>query len=160
VNRALIDGLDELEHVTFHDLYEVYPDFDVDVEREQAMLTEHDVIVLHHPLLWYSTPALLKQWEDLVLEHGWAYGKHGTALYGKRVMSAITAGGSEEAYRPNGFHEHTIEELLLPLRKTANLCGMSYLPPFVVYGTLGMNAPEIEEHARAYRSVLEALSKG
>ena len=47
-------------------------------EREQELLLEHDVIVFQHPFYWYSTPAILKEWQDLVLEHGWAYGDGGT----------------------------------------------------------------------------------
>ena len=160
VNRALARGLDTLEGVTFHDLYEAYPDFDVDVRREQSLLLEHDIIVLQHPLFWYSTPALIKQWEDLVLEHGWAYGHEGTALYGKKMMSAITTGGSEAAYQHEGYHRSTIEELLLPLKKTANLCGMEYLPPFVVYGTLTMTPDAMERQAARYRSTLMELVEG
>ena len=56
----------------------------------------HDVVVVQHPFYWYSTPALVKQWEDLVLEHGWAYGTGGTALRGKQWLSAITTGGRED----------------------------------------------------------------
>lgn len=160
VNRAMTRGLDSIDGVTFHDLYEAYPDFDIDVKREQALLLQHDVIVLQHPLFWYSTPALLKQWEDLVLEHGWAYGSHGTALYGKKVLSAITAGGSEAAYQHDGYHQTTIDELLLPIKKTANLCGMEYLPPFVVYGTLEMSPEQMKEHAANYRRKLEELAGG
>lgn len=160
VNRILADSVRDLDFGTFHDVYEEYPDFDIDVRREQALLLEHDVIVLQHPLYWYSTPALLKQWEDLVLEHGWAYGAHGTALYGKTMMSAISTGGGEAAYQVNGYHQHTIDELLLPIERTAGLCGMSYLPPFVVYGTLNMAPGEIRDHARAYRSRLEGLAEG
>ena len=37
--------------MTFHDLYEAYPDFDIDVRREQALLLAHDVIVLPAPVL-------------------------------------------------------------------------------------------------------------
>jgi len=118
VNRVLIRGLDRLEGVTFHDLYEAYPDFDVDVEREQALLSEHDAVVLHHPFFWYSTPALVKQWEDLVLTHGWAYGSKGTALQGKTMMSAITTGGSEAAYQPGGHNRFTVSELLRPIEQT------------------------------------------
>ena len=66
-----------LRGVTFHDLYELYPDFDVQVEQEQELLISHDMIILQHPFYWYSCPPLLKQWIDLVLEHGWAYGKEG-----------------------------------------------------------------------------------
>jgi len=84
LNRALLTAARDLAHPpTIHDLYESYPDVDVDVVREQELLTEHDVIVCQHPLFWYSTPALVKQWFDLVLEHGWAYGSSGHALRGK-----------------------------------------------------------------------------
>ena len=77
VNRVLIRDIPGIEGVTFHDLYETYPDFDIDVAREQELLLAHDTIVLHHPFFWYSTPAMLKEWQDLVLEHGWAYGSGG-----------------------------------------------------------------------------------
>jgi len=160
VNRVLIRDLDRIEGVTFHDLYEAYPDFDVDVEREQALLVEHDVIVLHHPFFWYSTPPLIKQWEDLVLEHGWAYGREGTALRGKVMMSAITTGGREVAYQPGGHNRFTIAELLRPIEQTAVLCGLDYLPPFVVYGTHGMPQHEIAAHAADYHRTLRALSRG
>lgn len=33
VNRALIQGLEDMEGVTFHDLYEAYPDFDFTSQR-------------------------------------------------------------------------------------------------------------------------------
>jgi glutathione-regulated potassium-efflux system ancillary protein KefG len=36
-----------------------------------------------HLLYWYSTPAILKEWQDLVLEHVFAYGHEGTKLHGK-----------------------------------------------------------------------------
>ena len=98
VNQRLIEAVRDLPGVTFHDLYQLYPDLDIDVAREQELLVEHDVIVMQHPLFWYSTPAMLKEWQDLVLEHGWAYGHDGTALHGKILLTATTAGGSETAY--------------------------------------------------------------
>jgi len=61
-----------------------------------------------------DTPPLLKQWEDLVLEHGWAYGRSGTALRGKHAMHIITAGGREEAYQHEGYNRFTMRELLAP----------------------------------------------
>ena len=129
VNRRLVEAVRSLSGVTFHDLYEQYPDFDIDVRHEQKLLVEHDVIVMQHPLYWYSTPALLKEWQDLVLEHGWAYGGGGTALRGKLLLTATTAGGSEEAYCRTGQNSRTLRELLAPIERTAALCGMTYLPP-------------------------------
>jgi glutathione-regulated potassium-efflux system ancillary protein KefG len=157
VHRRLVDAVEDLPGITFHDLYEAYPDFDVDVRHEQELLARHDVIVLQHPLFWYSTPPLVKQWEDLVLEHGWAYGTGGSALHGKRLLSAISAGGPERAYRPGGYNRFSLRQLLTPLEQTARLCGMEYLPPFVVFGTHRLGDQAIGEATREYRSLLEAL---
>ena len=88
----------EVRGVTFHDLYELYPDFDVQIDQEQELLISHDMIILQHPFYWYSCPPLLKQWIDLVLEHGWAYGKEGNTLKGKKMFNAISTGGSPDAY--------------------------------------------------------------
>ena len=80
VNKVLIEGVRKLKNVTFNDLYEEYPDFQIDLKREQQLLLEHDRIIWHHPLYWYSVPALMKEWFDIVLEYGWAYGAGGNAL--------------------------------------------------------------------------------
>jgi glutathione-regulated potassium-efflux system ancillary protein KefG len=143
--------------VTVNDLYECYPDFDIDVPREQTLLEEHQLIVLQHPFYWYSTPAILKEWQDLVLEHGWAYGRDGKALEGKIMLTATTTGGREEAYERAGSNRYTLRQLLAPIEQTARLCGMEYLPPFVVYGTHQLTETSIDRHAADYRRVLEAL---
>ena len=156
IQRALANAVRGVEGVTFHDLYEAYPDFHIDVAREQALLTEHDVIVFH----WYSTPAILKQWEDLVLEHGWAYGDNGNALRGKWWMHAMSTGGSAEAYCSEGHNRYTIRQLLSPLEQTAMLCGMVFLPPLVVHSSFRVTDAELHEHARQYRSLLEGLRDG
>ena len=160
INRRLAEAVRDLEGTTLHDLYEAYPEFDVDVRREQRLLEAHEIIVLQHPFFWYSTPPLVKQWEDLVLEHGWAYGSSGTALAGKRGLSAITTGGRAEAYRTGGHNRFTMRQLLAPLEQTFTLCGMEYLPPFIVHGAHGMTVEEIRRHARDYRRTVEALRDG
>ena len=160
VNRHLVRAVEHLDDVTFNDLYECYPDLSIDVKREQKLLVEHDVIVLQHPFYWYSTPAIVKEWEDLVLEHGWAYGQDGTALRGKILLSAITAGGGESAYHKEGYNRFTVGELLAPIAQTAYLCGMAYLPPFVVHGTHALSEAEILGQAEDYRRVICALRDG
>lgn len=155
--RHLVQAVRDLDGVTFHDLYEAYPDFDVDVKREQALLEAHDAIVLQHPFYWYSTPPLIKQWIDLVLVYGWAYGQGGTALVGKRFLNAITAGGAEESYGTQGLHRFTVRELLAPIEQTVHLCNMHFLAPFVVHGTHAMDDAGFARGALAYRARLEAL---
>jgi len=77
VNKRLIEPLSNVEGVTFHDLYDSYPDLYIDVEREKSLLLENDIIIFHHPFYWYSSPAIIKEWQDLVLEFGFAYGPGG-----------------------------------------------------------------------------------
>lgn len=158
VHRRLLAVVPADPRITVHDLYEAYPDFDIDVPREQQLLSAHDVFVFQHPFFWYSTPPLLKQWEDLVLEHGWAYGRRGTALRGKRVLHAISAGGRAEAYQPGGYNRFTVSELLAPLAQTAHLCGMRWLPPFVVHGTHRLSSGDIDLHAARYGALLTRLA--
>jgi glutathione-regulated potassium-efflux system ancillary protein KefG len=160
VNKVLVEHIRNLPGVTFHDLYEAYPEFDITVKAEQDLLVAHDVIVFHHPFFWYSTPAILKEWQDLVLEHGWAYGREGTALRGKTMFSVVTTGGREEAYRRDGYNRFTMLELLAPIEQTAHLCGMEFLPPFVVHGTLRMAPGDMEAHGEDYRRLLTAVRDG
>lgn len=158
VNRQLLQAVLDLESVTIHDLYESYPSFHINIRREQELLTSHDIIVFHHPFYWYSSPAILKEWQDLVLEHGFAYGQGGSALRGRRLLSAITTGGSEQTYSRQGYNYFTIRELLTPFEQTAQLCGMEYLPPFVVQGTHQIREQSlISRYAQDYRAVILAL---
>lgn len=160
VHTWLSRAVRELPGVTFHDLYEAYPDQDVDVRREQALLVEHDVIVFQHPFYWYSVPPLLKQWMDLVLEHGWAYGSSGTALRGKVLQVAMSAGGREMAYGPEGFNRFTFREFVAPVEATARLCGMDFREPWVIAGTHVMTSSEAEDAGRSYAALVTALGEG
>jgi glutathione-regulated potassium-efflux system ancillary protein KefG len=158
INRQLVEPLKALKHVTFHDLYEAYPNFYIDVKREQDLVLSHDIIVFMHPFYWYSTPAILKEWQDLVLAHGFAYGEKGTALHGKKLLSVLSTGGPEQAYQPEGRNRFTIKQLLAPFDQTAYLCGMEYLPPFVVHNTLHLSDADIKQHAKELERVMIGLS--
>ncbi len=162
VNRRLVEAIRSLDGVTLHDVYEAYPTLDIDVRREQALLARHDAIVFQHPFYWYSVPAILKEWQDLVLEHGWAYGEGGRALAGKITLNAISTGGPESAYRKDGANRFTMRELLSPWDQTAHLCGMRFLAPFVTHAALRVGAGKGGEAMMApqrdrYVRLLEAL---
>ncbi|MCV5747032.1 NAD(P)H-dependent oxidoreductase, partial [Escherichia coli] len=77
--------------MTCVDLYGEYPRFNINIDREQQRLREHDVVIFQFPLYWYSTPAILKEWQDLVLEYGFAYGTEGTELQGKTMLCVLSA---------------------------------------------------------------------
>jgi glutathione-regulated potassium-efflux system ancillary protein KefG len=157
VNRRLADAVRGLPGVTVHDLYDAYPDFDIDVEHEKKLLLAHDIIVWQHPFYWYSAPALLKEWQDHVLEWGWAYGPEGNALAGKRFLPVLTTGGPDHAYHPDGNNRFTIRQLLTPLEATVHLCKMVFVPPLVVHGTHRLTDDHIVAAGLRYRRVLEIL---
>lgn len=156
-NRALLAGVEEISGVTLHDLYEEYPDFFIDIEREQKLLATHDVIVWHFPFYMYSSPALLKQWMEIVLQSGWTHGPNGNALKGKIAFVTLTAAGRRELYTENGYHHHTIREFLFPFEQTAVLCNMTFLPPFVVHGTHLLTREQLRDYGALYLQLLEKM---
>ncbi len=160
VNRELIRAVEDLEGVTLRIMYDLYPEFSIDVEVEQEMLLAHDLVVWQHPFYWYSSPSLLKEWIDIVLQHGFAYGREGKALAGKKVMTTISSGGKREIYKEGGIRKYTIRQLLAPFEQTVKLCNMEYLPPFVVHGTHLLDAQGISEAAGDYRRVISSLRDG
>lgn len=160
VQRAMCAAIAGLDGVKVHDLYRAYPDFAINVRREQQLLLDHDIIVLQHPFYWYSSPALIKEWQDLVLENGWAYGPGGTQLAGKFMLSAVSTGGSAKAYDHDGRNRYEVHELLTPLNQTAHLCSMAFLQPFVIHAGRRMVAEALNAEAERYRDLVIALRDG
>jgi len=157
VHARLVTKAKNIPGVYLHDLYEAYPDFDIDIKREQSLLLKHDVVLFQHPFYWYSAPAIIKQWQDLVLQHGWAYGSEGRMLEGKAIANVLSSGGGAEAYRREGRNRFTIHELLAPFDQTAMLCHMRFMPPFVIQGTHRLHAADLEQYAVQYEMLLRNL---
>lgn len=132
-NRELLTAVDGLPFVDRRYLYDLYPDFDIDIEAEQQRLAAVDLIVVQHPIYWYSMPALLKLWIDEVFALGWAYGQDGNALAGKQLLWVVTTGADFKAYTPEGPHGHPFDVFVAPMRQTARFCGMEWLDPIIVH---------------------------
>ena len=105
INRTWMEELKKHEEITIHTLYQAYPDGKINVAHEQSLLESHDRIILQFPFYWYSTPPLLKQWQDEVLSYGWAYGEGGDKLHGKELGLAISTFGPKDSYQPTGYNQ-------------------------------------------------------
>lgn len=160
IHKALKKAIPETSDITFRDLYELYPDFNINIKQEQQLLNDHDIIIWQHPVYWYSVPPLLKQWIDMVLEFGWAYGPGGDKLKGKYVMNVVSAGGQRTVYNPEGRNRFTVRQFFAPLDQTVMLCNMKYLAPFVVHGTHSLTNDEIRDYASQYKMMLNKLLNG
>ncbi|EIR1746179.1 glutathione-regulated potassium-efflux system ancillary protein KefG [Shigella flexneri] len=149
-NRVLLKPATQLSNVTVHDLYAHYPDFFIDIPREQALLREHEVTVFQHPLYTYSCPALLKEWLDRVLSRGFASGPGGNQLAGKYWRNVITTGEPESAYRYDALNRYPMSDVLRPFELAAGMCRMHWLSPIIIYWARRQSAKELASHARAY----------
>jgi putative NADPH-quinone reductase len=150
VNRQLLDAARITPGVVVHDLYATYPDFYIDAKREQARIADADLLVFVHPVRWYAMPALLKEWIDVVFEAGWAYGPGATGLKDKGYLLAVTTGGAEAAYSPDGIHGHAFADFLPPYEQTARLCGMHWQAPLVLHGAHHASDEEVAAHIRRF----------
>ncbi len=133
-----------------HYLYDMYRNKPIDVRHEQQLLLQHDRIIFQFPIWWYSCPSLLKQWFDEVLTYGWAYGEGGNKLHGKEWGLAVTAGGSDYAYSPQGYNLFPLEQLLRPFEVTASMIGVTFLPVFAIYNALQVSQEELALKAEEY----------
>ena len=153
-NKALVENIPNSENFTFHDVYQEYPNFDIDIKKEQLLLSQHDIIIWHHPMYWYNCPPLMKQWIDMVLEYGWAYGKNGDALKDKIIFQVITTGANRESYCETGFNRFKFPSYLHAFNQTAKVCNMLYLPPFVIHDTFKTTKRDIEKISLVYKNLL------
>jgi NAD(P)H dehydrogenase (quinone) len=112
--------------------------FAPDVQAEIDKLLWSDLLILQFPVWWMGMPAIMKGWIDRVFALGIAYGGgrwfDRGRLAGKSTMLAITVGGNEQVYSPDGMYgsidivTHSINHAVL------GFSGFSVIEPFVVYG--------------------------
>ena len=156
---TLLDAIRDLPDLAVRSLYELYPEFDIDVTAEQQALEQADLVVWMGPLYWYTVPALLKHWFEKVLVRGFAYGTGGAGkLAGKDCLWVVTAGGDEKAFSAEGRHGHPLSVFEPVVEQTARYCGMKWQPPFVVLAAHEVRETVLQEHGLKLRQRLEAWS--
>lgn len=146
LNRRLLAAAREVPGVDVNDLYSSYPDFSIDIAAEQKRLARAQMLVLMHPIQWYSMPPLQKLWLDEVLAYDWAYGSTGTALQGKDFWLVASTGGPQESYHPQSYNRYFFDAFLPPYEQTAALCGMRFLPPLIQHGARSTPKEELAAH--------------
>ena len=122
-NKALIQGVKDLENITIRHIDELYGS-DIkafDIETEQKLLLESDRVIFQFPWYWYSSPAMIKAYQDEVLTYGFAYGSAGDKLNGKEFKIVTTVGAPDSAYQEGGWNKKSMNELLSTFQSIAKL---------------------------------------
>lgn len=150
-NRWKRELLQYTNEITIHEIYKEYPNWSIDVLKEQKLLEAHSNIIFQFPLYWYSYPPLLKKWMDDVFTHGWAYGSQGDKLKGKKLGIAMSIGDKKENYSPTGSISFTVDEVIAPFKASAVHVGAITLPYFAVFGASFQASDEdINQSAKDY----------
>ena len=161
-NRALHDAAARLPGVEIVDVAELYPDGRIDTDAEVARLLGADRLILQFPIQWYSTPPLMKAWQDAVLTRMMylAPQTEGAKLAGMPLLVVATAGNVEESYRPEGANLFPLIELLKPLQATAHRCGFVWADPYLVYEANRAGADVLSEAGEVYAERIELWRDG
>lgn len=139
------------DDITIHEIYKEYPDWKIDVPREQSLLEACNHVILQFPLYWYSYPPLLKKWFDDVFAYGWAYGSKGGKLKGKKLGLAMSTGDKQENYSPGGSVSFTVDEVITPFKASTVHVGAVALPYFAFFGaSFQASDEEIHRSAKEY----------
>lgn len=163
VNRRWLDEVRKYpDSFTVHNLQSSYPRSSVDAAAEHSLIDNHGPVVLQFPLFWFNCPPMLKQWFDTVLTPGWAYagGRH---LEGRKVGLAVTCGGDEASYSPEGANRHTLRDFLNSLEQSLVRCHADFWGIYAFYGAhpvdkKPLDASVLAISARNYVDFLNSLS--
>lgn len=134
-NKRISEQLSQkFENLEVRNIFELNPDYKINVAAEQESLLNADTIIFQYPFYWYNMPAILKLWFDEVFTYNFAYGADGDKLKGKNFQLSFTVGGPNESYTPLGYNHFTIEQFTKPMEQTAYLAQMNFLPPIYEHG--------------------------
>jgi len=111
--------------------------FAPELQTEMDRLASCELLVLQFPIWWLGMPAIMKGWIDRVFAIGRTYGGgrwfDRGMMRGKRAMLAVTIGGTEQAYSPDGFYDSP-ERVLWPINHgVLAFCGFDVIEPFLAF---------------------------
>lgn len=152
--QYLKEALPDSSDITFHHLESTYPEGKIDIEQEQQLLQQHDRIILQFPLYWYSSPPMLKHWQDEVLTENFAYGSGGNKIKDKELGLVLVIGMPEKEYQVSGNEGYTLSALTTPYQAMAKKTQMNFLKPFLIFQFHYMEESEKMRMLIAYQQYL------
>ncbi|PHM36281.1 flavodoxin [Xenorhabdus mauleonii] len=164
-NRTIVEELKKSNiELEIRDIYNLNPNYNIDVIAEQEALLRHDFIILQYPMYWFNMPAILKVWFDQVFTYQFAYGSKGYKLKNKKLLPSLTVGQPERNFKLDEYSTR-MDSLLDPIRKSVEYSKMNYIEPVILYeiatvydveNVTGNTNSEIIEKAKIHSKTLQA----
>ncbi len=130
-------------------------DYLPDVKQEQEIIKNSDMLIVVHPIWWYSMPAILKGYIDRVFAYGFAYaeidGKIKGLLTDKKVIIFNTLGESKEICEGSGICQcikKTIDGIF-------EFCGMKVLEHKFFFSVPYVTDKERKDMLNEVKSILD-----
>jgi len=142
-NVRLLECYDDLDNITFRDLYQDYPDFHIQPFRERKRIVEYDRIIFHFPIIWFGLPPLLKLWIDEVFDMRWISESGINILSGKDALIITSVGGRESNYTQEGKYGTGVEELLSGLKVSLHVNNINLKKIHIIYNADNLNETEL-----------------
>ncbi|MEM8718553.1 MAG: NAD(P)H-dependent oxidoreductase [Cyanobacteria bacterium P01_G01_bin.39] len=146
---------------TLSDRYEILTTIVEDgyeVPEEIAKFKQADAVIFQYPVYWFTMPSTLKQYIDEVYAYSeffaFTAGEYGSGglMKGKKFMLSTTWNAPIEVFNndnPNSFFEgRSAEEVLLPMRKSQEYCGLEESPHFSCHNIV--KNPQFESDQERY----------
>lgn len=131
-NKAIVEELVKTyPDLEVRDIFQLYPDYQINVSAEQEALLRHDTIILQYPMFWFNMPAILKLWFDEVFTYQFAYGSQGDKLKDKKVIISMTVGQTEANMVSD--QENLIDSFLKAVQYSIQYTQMQLSNTFLLY---------------------------
>ncbi|KAA8732164.1 NAD(P)H-dependent oxidoreductase [Acinetobacter qingfengensis] len=159
-NKTIVTELTKQRHdLEVRHIYDLYPDYKIDVTAEQTALLKHDLVILQYPMYWFNMPAILKIWFDQVFTYQFAYGSQGDKLKHKKLLASLTVGQPEHNFIVEQ-NFHLMESFLKAVKASAQYAQMDYIDPIFLYDiatVTGHSKIQIQTKAKAHSQYLNTL---
>lgn len=160
-NKTISESLAvRVPDIEIRNIYNLYPDYQIDVDAEQQALLRHKLIILQYPMYWFNMPAILKNWFDQVFTYQFAYGSLGNKLKDKKLLVSMTVGQPEINFQKE--NHFLIDDFLQSVKQSAEYTQMNYLGYTALYGISPVSgiaknaiAAKAEQHSGSLYSLIQ-----
>lgn len=154
-NVRLLECYENMQNVTFRDLYEDYPDFHIHTFRERKRIVNYERIIFHFPIIWFGLPPLLKLWIDEVFDMRWISEGDQNILSGKDALIITSVGGSESNYTKEGKYKTSAEDLLTGLRVSLDINNIELKGTHIIYNADNLDDNQLDISCKELSEILK-----